>query len=94
MLIGKLAEASAIRAVQADSIARLVASYKGGGIIVCGDFNDSPISYTHRVVGEGLNDAFVESGNGFGISYNQIILFQNRQYFIEQEFKILPLYGG
>ncbi len=31
----------------------------------------SPISYTHRVVGEGLNDAFVESGNGFGISYNQ-----------------------
>ena len=42
-----------------------------GGIIVCGDFNDSPISYTHRVVGEGLNDAFVESGNGFGISYNQ-----------------------
>ena len=70
-LIRKLAEASAIRAVQADSIARLVAGYKGGGIIVCGDFNDSPISYTHRVVGEGLNDAFVESGNGFGISYNQ-----------------------
>ena len=71
MLIRKLAEASAIRAVQADSIARLVAGYKGGGVIVCGDFNDSPISYTHRVVGEGLNDAFVESGNGFGISYNQ-----------------------
>lgn len=71
LLIRKLAEASAIRAVQADSIARLVAGYKGGGIIVCGDFNDSPISYTHRVVGEGLNDAFVESGNGFGISYNQ-----------------------
>ena len=23
------------------------------------------------MVGEGLNDAFVESGNGFGISYNQ-----------------------
>ena len=70
LLIGKLAEASAIRAVQADSIARLVAGYKGGGIIVCGDFNDSPISYTHRVVGEGLNDAFVESGNGFGKSRN------------------------
>ena len=74
-LIRKLAEASAIRAVQADSIARLGAGYKGGGIIVCGDFNDSPISYTHRVVGEGLNDAFVESGNGFGISYNQNHLY-------------------
>ena len=95
LLIRKLAEASAIRAVQADSIARLVAGYKGGGIIVCGDFNDSPISYTHRVVGEGLNDAFVESGNGFGdILIIKSFLFQNRQYFIEQEFKILPLYGG
>ena len=40
-------------------------------MIVCGDFNDSPISYAHRVIGKGLKDAFVESGNGFGISYNQ-----------------------
>lgn len=71
LLVRKLAEASAIRAPQADSIARLVAGYKGGGVIVCGDFNDSPISYAHRVIGKGLKDAFVESGNGFGISYNQ-----------------------
>ena len=71
LLIKKLAEASAIRAPQAVSIARLVADYKGDGVIVCGDFNDSPISYAHRVAGEKLNDAFVQSGNGFGISYNQ-----------------------
>lgn len=71
LLVKKLAEASAIRAPQADSIARLVAESKGKSIIVCGDFNDSPISYAHRVIGEDLNDAFVESGNGFGISYNQ-----------------------
>ena len=48
LLIRKLAEASAIRAVQADSIARLVAGYKGGGIIVCGDFNDSPDVYKRQ----------------------------------------------
>lgn len=71
LLIRKLAEASAIRASQADSIARLVADYQGDAIIVCGDFNDSPISYAHRVIGQALDDAFVESGNGFGISYNQ-----------------------
>lgn len=76
LLVKKLAEASAIRAPQADSVARVVAAYKGDGVIVCGDFNDSPISYAHRVAGEGLNDAFVQSGNGFGISYNQ-----NRFYF-------------
>ncbi len=71
LLIKKLAEASAIRAPQADSIARVIAGYEGEGVIVCGDFNDSPISYAHRVIGEDLNDAFVQSGNGFGISYNQ-----------------------
>lgn len=76
LLIGKLAEASAIRAPQADSVARLIARFEGDGVIVCGDFNDSPLSYAHRVIGKGLNDAFVQSGNGFGISYNQ-----NRFYF-------------
>ena len=58
------------RAGQAEQISSLINATEYP-LIVCGDFNDSPISYTHRVVGEGLNDAFVESGNGFGISYNQ-----------------------
>ena len=58
------------RAGQAEQITSLINATEYP-LIVCGDFNDSPISYTHRVVGEGLNDAFVESGNGFGISYNQ-----------------------
>lgn len=71
LLVRKLAEASAIRAPQADSIAKLIAGYKGNGVIVCGDFNDSPVCYAHRVIGEGLDDAFVQSGNGLGISYNQ-----------------------
>lgn len=72
-LIGKLAEASAIRAVQADTIARLIAGLQAGKIpvIVCGDFNDTPVSYTRRVIGKGLEDAFEESGQGLGISYNQ-----------------------
>lgn len=71
LLIRKLAEASAIRSCQADSIAKVIADTKAGSVIVCGDFNDSPISYAHRVIGEHLNDAFVQSGNGLGISYNQ-----------------------
>lgn len=40
-------------------------------VIVCGDFNDTPVSYTyHTVIGENLFDAFVESGNGLGSTYN------------------------
>lgn len=76
LLIGKLAEASAIRAPQADSIAKEIASSRHPYIIVCGDFNDTPISYTHRVIEQGLNDAFTKSGRGLGVSYNQ-----NKFYF-------------
>ncbi|MFH1119740.1 MAG: endonuclease/exonuclease/phosphatase family protein [Bacteroidota bacterium] len=38
-------------------------------VIVCGDFNDTPSSYTYRKMSEGLSDAFRESGSGFGQTY-------------------------
>ena len=75
-LVSKLAEAAALRAPQADSIAREIERSPHRDIIVCGDFNDSPISYTHRVIGQELDDAFTHSGRGLGISYNQ-----NKFYF-------------
>ena len=75
-LVKKLAEASAIRAPQADSVARVVEKSRHRYIVVCGDFNDTPISYAHRVIGQELKDAFVSAGCGPGISYNQ-----NKFYF-------------
>lgn len=71
MLLKKLAEAIPIRAQQADSIARIIGQHEGESIIVCGDFNTSPISYTHRIISENLKDAFTESGCGPGISYHK-----------------------
>jgi len=38
-------------------------------VIVAGDFNDTPISYTYRKMRRGLNDAFVEAGYGAGFTY-------------------------
>lgn len=38
-------------------------------IILCGDFNDTPASYSYKTLGENLNDAFVESGKGIGRTY-------------------------
>lgn len=38
-------------------------------VVVCGDFNDTPISYTYHTISSGLNDAFVEAGSGIGITY-------------------------
>jgi endonuclease/exonuclease/phosphatase family metal-dependent hydrolase len=38
-------------------------------VIVAGDFNDTPISYTYRTLRKGLNDAFLTSGYGAGFTY-------------------------
>jgi endonuclease/exonuclease/phosphatase family metal-dependent hydrolase len=38
-------------------------------VIVCGDFNDTPFSYTYHSFSEKLQDAFLESGSGIGSTY-------------------------
>jgi len=38
-------------------------------VIVAGDFNDTPVSFTYRKMRKGLSDAFVEAGYGAGFTY-------------------------
>lgn len=38
--------------------------------IVCGDFNDTPISYTYNMLSKDRKDSFRESGNGFSATYS------------------------
>ena len=71
VLVKKLAEAAAIRAPQADSIVSYLHRHPYKYIMVCGDFNDTPISYTHHTLTRYLDDAFTESGRGLGISYHK-----------------------
>lgn len=68
-LYSKLKAAFIKRAIQAETIAESIDDCPYP-IIVCGDFNDSPGSYTYRTISRGLNDAFVESGKGMGKSYS------------------------
>ncbi len=37
-------------------------------VIICGDFNDTPISYAHHLIADKMNDAFVSKGFGLGAS--------------------------
>ena len=39
-------------------------------MILCGDFNDLPGSYTYNTMKRGLKDAFAEKGRGLGRTYN------------------------
>lgn len=41
--------------------------------VVCGDFNDTPVSYAYRTVRGNLKDAFVESGWGISNTYNGLL---------------------
>lgn len=59
---------SMLRAAQADTIARAIAATPGCKI-VCGDFNDTPMSYTYRVMAQDLDDAFRASGKGIPIPF-------------------------
>ncbi len=38
-------------------------------VIVCGDFNDTPVSYAYQTLRGDLTDAFVHSGKGVGRTY-------------------------
>lgn len=73
-LLVKLGESARLRAPQAETVADYVKNC-GGSIILCGDFNDNPISYTHRVIGQGLTDCYIAAGNGPGITYHHNAIF-------------------
>lgn len=56
------------RAIQADLISQSIANCKYP-IILCGDFNDTPVSYVYQTILGTLTDSFSESGNGIENTY-------------------------
>lgn len=75
LLMRKMAHASAIRSPQVDIVNKYIKRDRSPYILVCGDFNDSPISYTCNRFGKNLTSAYVESGNGPGFSYNKDLFY-------------------
>lgn len=67
----RLTPAFKARADQAQIISQIIKENQNPYIIVCGDFNDTPISYARFKIKGNLCDAFVESGCGLGITYNK-----------------------
>lgn len=64
----RLRDAFIKRASQADILAKHIEN-SPYPVIVCGDFNDVPVSYTYRKMKKNLNDSFVEAGKGIGTTY-------------------------
>ena len=69
-LLSKLVKAAATRNEQADQTAGKIEDTTGN-VIVCGDFNDSPLSYSvRRFRRMGFRNAYNELGLGPGITYH------------------------
>lgn len=68
-IVVKLNHALTQRAEQAETIARHI-SNSPYPVIVCGDFNDTPVSYVYHTMRGQLKDAFKEAGKGIGGTYN------------------------
>lgn len=67
-IVHRFRESSVRRAAQVDSIVREIGA-AGGPKIVCGDFNDTPMSYVYRTMADGLDDAFRACGRGYSHTY-------------------------
>ncbi|MBR2863413.1 MAG: endonuclease/exonuclease/phosphatase family protein [Bacteroidaceae bacterium] len=74
-LYTKITSSSAARAEQADLIGDYVFRHRHLPLLVCGDFNDTPISYTHYRIGRDLTDAYRATSNGIGRTFNRDAIY-------------------
>jgi endonuclease/exonuclease/phosphatase family metal-dependent hydrolase len=74
-VLKNLLESTSQRAVQARMIADRARKETAKYVIVCGDFNDTPLSYSHHVFNRFMTDAYAKSGVGMGITYHEYKLY-------------------
>lgn len=76
------------RSIQVDKLVKHIKNspYK---VIVSGDLNDPPYSYTYEKLADELKNAFEKKGNGFGTTYNgQLPLLRIDQQFCDKNLDV------
>ncbi|MFN4299124.1 MAG: endonuclease/exonuclease/phosphatase family protein [Thermaurantimonas sp.] len=69
-LIGKINKAFEKRALQVRELKRFIAD-SPYPVVLLADLNDTPISYTYKVLTQQLKDPFTQAGTGIGHTYNR-----------------------
>lgn len=69
-------------------------------VIVCGDFNDVPVSYAYETIGKGLQNAFVVRGSGISRTFSSISptlridnIFTDKKFKITEYTRIIKSYS-
>ncbi len=96
----KIAASSDVRAEMIDTLEDFLARQPACPTIICGDFNETPVSYCpRRVAGWGYRDAFRTAGNGIGRSFNRDAIWVRIDHaFVSDHFdvvraRVIPVYG-
>ncbi len=80
-ILSHMVQSARYRGGQARELCNFVDEHQGERVIVCGDFNDTPVSYAYQAVrrrscvpgregGTRMKNAFREGGRGMAFSYN------------------------
>lgn len=94
-ILEKLGKAYMLRATQVDIIAEHI-QRSPYPVVLCGDFNDTPISYAYQQLSNQLQDAFLVSGSGEGRTYNgafpsyRIDYIMHSNHFSDFNFQVHP----
>lgn len=81
----RLGSAYRLRATQVKKLKDYIETQETDGVIICGDFNDTPISYAYAQMKKGLDDAYVSGGFGPGITYNESFFLFRIDYILHSK---------
>ncbi len=88
-MIGRYKKSAKTRGQQAGEIAAGI-ERSPHPVILGGDLNDVPFSYTYHQLSKNLQDAFTEKGSGLGITFNGSIPALRIDYLLSSpSFKVL-----
>ena len=90
-VVKKLLQSTSKRADQARDIADLARSETAKYMIVCGDFNDTPLSYSYHLFDRFMYNVYAKSGSGMGITYHEHKLYYRIDHIFCSK-NITPLY--
>jgi endonuclease/exonuclease/phosphatase family metal-dependent hydrolase len=71
-IFSKMKHAFIKRAVQSETVAEFIRN-SPYPVILAGDFNDTPVSYSYRQIANELDDTFVDEGKGIGQTHSQML---------------------
>ncbi|WP_106526440.1 endonuclease/exonuclease/phosphatase family protein [Chitinophaga niastensis] len=87
-IVQKMREAYIRRSQQADIVGNFIRQ-SPYPVIVCGDFNDTPASYTYFTIKGDLQDAFLQKGLGIGRTFTGLAPTLRIDYvFVSADFKV------